>query len=403
MLTPIDIQNKTLKTGMGYNKKDVDDFLIQIIRSYEELYKQNVEFKEKIGTLSEGIQYYKSIETTLQKALVLAEKTSKETKEAAMMKAEALEKDARVKADQLLADAKNELDSVRNQTITLVQNYESFRLQFKKLAATQLELVEGDGFKIYAPELEKFMNGTSDDLQSETLIASINQAQEAQDRATAELEAVNQNIAESIAQLNASIAESEGAFAQTEDIPQTPVPDVTSTETMSMASELNPAGIMSAAPEPNPGETMTMASEPMSAGTMPVTPEPVPQMNYQASMMETSTMTEPAGEQLMSQPMQAEPLVSEQSVSIGSMLQQQSAQTPYQTTNINPYDNTAAQAPAMDYSTQTTASQAPAGDGYLDELRFDGMTYTTPAQPVKTEPAGQSGDDIQFEFISTEE
>lgn len=402
MLTPIDIQNKTLKTGMGYNKKDVDDFLIQIIRSYEELYKQNVEFKEKIGTLSEGIQYYKSIETTLQKALVLAEKTSKETKEAAMMKAEALEKDARVKADQLLADAKNELDSVRNQTITLVQNYESFRLQFKKLAATQLELVEGDGFKIYAPELEKFMNGTSDDLQSETLIASINQAQEAQDRATAELEAVNQNIAESIAQLNASIAESEGAFAQTEDIPQ-PVPDVTSTETMSMASELNPAGIMSATPEPNPGGTMTMASEPMSAGTMPVTPEPVPQMNYQASMMETSPMTEPAGEQLMSQPMQSEPLVSEQSVSIGSMLQQQSVQTPYQTTNINPYDNTAAQAPAMDYSTQTTESQTPAGDGYLDELRFDGMTYTTPAQPVKTEPAGQSGDDIQFEFISTEE
>ena len=247
------------------------------------------------------------------------------------------------------------------------------------------------------------MNGTSDDLQSEALTASINQAQEAQDRATAELEAVNQNIAESIAQLNASIAESEAAFAQTEDIPQTPVPDVTSAETMSMASELNPSGIMSATPEPIPGGTMTMASEPMSAGTMPVTPEPIPQTNYQTSMMETSTMTEPAGEQLISQPLQEEPLVSEQTVSIGSMLQQQSAQTPYQTTTINPYDNTAAQAPAMDYNTQTTAAQAPAGDGYLDELRFDGMTYTAPAQPAKTEPAGQNGDDIQFEFISTEE
>ncbi len=397
MLTPIDIQNKTLKTGMGYNKKDVDDFLIQIIRSYEELYKQNVEFKEKIGTLSEGIQYYKSIETTLQKALVLAEKTSKETKEAAMMKAEALEQDARVKADQLLADAKNELDSVRNQTITLVQNYESFRLQFKKLAATQLELVEGDGFKIYAPELEKFMNGTSDDLQSEALLASINQAQEAQDSATAELEAVNQNIAESIAQLNASIAESEGALAQMGDMPQTSTMNVASAGAMSMASELNPAGAMPVSPELNSTGTM-------SAGTIPATPEPIPQTTYNPSMMGASTMTEPVAEPVMSQPLQAEPLVSEQSVSIGSMLQQQAAQTSYQTANINPYDNTAAQAPVMDYSAQAAASPTPAAkDGYLDELRFEGMTYTEPAQPVNTEPAGKSGDDIQFEFISTEE
>lgn len=378
MLTPIDIQNKTLKTGMGYNKKDVDDFLIQIIRSYEELYKQNVEFKEKIGTLSEGIQYYKSIETTLQKALVLAEKTSKETKEAAIMKAEALEQEARVKADQLLADAKNELDSVRNQTITLVQNYESFRLQFKKLAATQLELVEGDGFKIYAPELDKFMNGTSDDLQSETLLASINEAQAAQDSAVAELEAVNQNIAESISQLNASIAESETAFAQTEPVSQTGMP------------ETAPIGAAAMTPEYNPSEMTQNA--------------------YNASMMDTSMMSQPAAgqvmpEPMMTEPLQTEPAIPEQSVSIGSMMQQQSVQTPYPAANMNPYDNTAAQTPAMDYSTQTTASAASSGDGYLDELRFDGMTYTEPAAPVKTEPAvpGQNGEEIQFEFISTEE
>lgn len=362
MLTPIDIQNKTLKTGMGYNKKDVDDFLIQIIRSYEELYKQNVEFKEKIGTLSEGIQYYKSIETTLQKALVLAEKTSKETKEAAMMKAEALEQDARVKADQLLADAKNELDSVRNQTITLVQNYESFRLQFKKLAATQLELVEGDGFKIYAPELEKFMNGTSDDLQSETLLTSINEAQAAQDSAVAELEAVNQNIAQSISQLNASIAESETAFAQTEPVPQAAIP------------------------------------------------EPMTQNAYDASMMGNPMMSEPVAgpvmpEPMMTEPIPSEPIMPEQSVSIGSMMQQQAVQNSYTTANMNPYDNTATQAPAMDYNTQATTSAGTTGDGYLDELRFDGMTYTEPTAPVKTEPAAQSpgSDEIQFEFISTEE
>lgn len=164
MLTPIDIQNKVLKTGMGYNKKDVDDFIIDIMRNYEALYKENVELKDKISTLSEGIQYYKTIETTLQKALVLAEKTSKETRDAAILKAEALERDARVKANIIIADAKNDLETIRNQTINLIQNYESFRLQFKKLTATQMELIESESFQIYAPDLEALLSGTAEPL-----------------------------------------------------------------------------------------------------------------------------------------------------------------------------------------------------------------------------------------------
>ena len=84
MLTPIDIQNREIKSKMGgYDKKDVDDFLEEIRGSYEELYKENQSLKEKISSLSEGIQYYKKMESTLQKALVLAEKTSTETQEAA--------------------------------------------------------------------------------------------------------------------------------------------------------------------------------------------------------------------------------------------------------------------------------------------------------------------------------
>jgi len=79
MLTPIDIQNREIKSKMGgYDKKDVDDFLEEIRGSYEELYKENQSLKEKISSLSEGIQYYKKMESTLQKALVLAEKTSTE-------------------------------------------------------------------------------------------------------------------------------------------------------------------------------------------------------------------------------------------------------------------------------------------------------------------------------------
>ena len=79
MLTPIDIQNHVLKSTMGgYNKKETDDFIESIQASYEQLYKENSDLKKKITTLSEGIQYYKQMEGTLQKTLVLAEQTASE-------------------------------------------------------------------------------------------------------------------------------------------------------------------------------------------------------------------------------------------------------------------------------------------------------------------------------------
>ncbi|MDO4167520.1 MAG: DivIVA domain-containing protein [Eubacteriales bacterium] len=181
MLTPIDIRNRQLKPKMGgYDKKDTDDFLEEIIASYEEMYNENRTLQEKITSLSEGIQYYKKMEGTLQKALVLAEKTSSETQEAAksqadsMMseasaKAEALSRETKAEIDALRAEAQaqaevtkakanRELEETRNHVRKLVQSYENYRLQFKKLAEAQIEMLDSESFSIFVPELDELMN-----------------------------------------------------------------------------------------------------------------------------------------------------------------------------------------------------------------------------------------------------
>lgn len=181
MLTPIDIRNRQLKPKMGgYDKKDTDDFIEEIIASYEEMYNENRTLKEKITSLSEGIQYYKKMEGTLQKALVLAEKTSSETQEAAksqadsMMteasaKAEALSRETKAEIDALRAEAQaqaevtrakanRELEETRNHVRKLVQSYENYRLQFKKLAEAQIEMLDSESFSIFVPELDELMN-----------------------------------------------------------------------------------------------------------------------------------------------------------------------------------------------------------------------------------------------------
>ena len=121
------------------------------------MYKENVELSDKINVLSEGIQYYKTIEKTLQKALVLAQRTSDETKEAAEREARAIEQEARAKAELILADAQRDLDLLHAKTVNLVQQYELYKAQFKQLAAAQLEVLSSESFQIHVANLEAFL------------------------------------------------------------------------------------------------------------------------------------------------------------------------------------------------------------------------------------------------------
>lgn len=157
MITPIEIQSKTFKSGgLGYDKKDVDGFIREVLKSYEIIYRENMELNDKISTLSNGIQYYKTIEKTLQKALVLAEKTADETKAAAMDKAKVIEREAQTRAQLIVADAKNELERVHSQTIEIIQQYEKYKAQFKHLAAAQIELIESEAFELHVSKIDTF-------------------------------------------------------------------------------------------------------------------------------------------------------------------------------------------------------------------------------------------------------
>ncbi|MBE5960286.1 MAG: DivIVA domain-containing protein [Lachnospiraceae bacterium] len=159
MITPIEIQSKTFKSGgLGYDKKDVDSFMRDVLKNYESLYRENMELNDKISVLTEGINYYKTIEKTLQKALVLAEKTAEETKQSALQVAKNIENEAITKSQLIVADAKNELEHIHNQTVQMIQQYEKYKAQFKNLAKVQMEMLESQAFEINVARLNTFVN-----------------------------------------------------------------------------------------------------------------------------------------------------------------------------------------------------------------------------------------------------
>ena len=49
MITPMDIENKEFKkTFRGYNEEEVDEFLDAVKEDYENLYRENLDLKEKL-------------------------------------------------------------------------------------------------------------------------------------------------------------------------------------------------------------------------------------------------------------------------------------------------------------------------------------------------------------------
>ena len=142
MLTPIEIQDKSFKSGIGYDKKDVDAFLRDILRNYELLYTKNAELEDKVAVLSEGISHYKSNEKSIQKALVLAQSVSDEIIATANKKAQAIEEKAYAKSDEILLNSKTELNRLNTKIADLTLKFESYKNSCKHFALAQIEMLD---------------------------------------------------------------------------------------------------------------------------------------------------------------------------------------------------------------------------------------------------------------------
>ncbi len=157
MLTPVEIQNTEFRSApSGYSKSQVDKFKTQVLKDYETLYRQNMELNDKIATLSDRVQYYASMEKSLHKALVLAEKSAEETKRVADKNAASIEKEARAQAQIILHDAGNDLFRLHEQTLRLMQQYETYKAQFLALINSQKELLGTQPFQINVKEFEAY-------------------------------------------------------------------------------------------------------------------------------------------------------------------------------------------------------------------------------------------------------
>ncbi|HHX60733.1 MAG TPA: DivIVA domain-containing protein [Epulopiscium sp.] len=143
-MTPVDIEMKEFKKARfgGYNADDVNEFLDEVIRAFEEEQRENIALKQKITSLNENLDYYKTMETTLQNTMILAEKTSQETRMLAEEKAEQLILEGTFKSDQIVEKARQDVYTIKQSIDDLQHQYNSAKIQIKQMLQTQLEILD---------------------------------------------------------------------------------------------------------------------------------------------------------------------------------------------------------------------------------------------------------------------
>lgn len=146
MLTPVDIHQKKFHMGIGYDKKDVNSFFDEVAESYEQLYRSNAELKEKVITLTDALQNYKSKEASLKKSLMLAEKDSEDTKSKANKEAKSIELEAKNKAKAIVGDAEERLSSIKDEMANLETQYAAYKSNFLSLMKQQHEFLKSLDF-----------------------------------------------------------------------------------------------------------------------------------------------------------------------------------------------------------------------------------------------------------------
>ncbi len=141
--------NRTLR---GYDPDEVNAFLDKVIKQVEIIIENDkkkdqklVELAkelEKTASLREKLEQYERMEATLNKAILMAQKTSDQMRFNAEREGEMIISDAKKNANRILNDALLEAEKTEREASALRRNIHLFKRRVREIIEAQLEVVD---------------------------------------------------------------------------------------------------------------------------------------------------------------------------------------------------------------------------------------------------------------------
>ena len=135
----------------GYDPEEVNAFLDQVITQVEKMIAQGKEKDKKIEELQhleeenvrlkEKLEHYERMEGTLNKAIMMAQRTSEQIKVSAIKESETLIEDAKSNASRIVNEALLRAEKTEMEANMLRKNINVFKRRLRDIIQTQMDAI----------------------------------------------------------------------------------------------------------------------------------------------------------------------------------------------------------------------------------------------------------------------
>ena len=143
----------------GYDEDDVNEFLEQVLKDYENVLEEKKTLENSLKQSTEQVSHFNTIETTLQKSILTAQEAAEDVRRNSMKEAKLIIKEAEKNADRIVNEALSRAQKIAVEIEDLKKQSKVFRNRFKMLIEAQLDLVQSndwDELLEYEVDAEKF-------------------------------------------------------------------------------------------------------------------------------------------------------------------------------------------------------------------------------------------------------
>lgn len=126
----------------GYNKNEVNSFVSNVTTEYESML-NNLKTKDnEINSLKKELEHYRNIESTLNRAILIAEESSQNIKKTAFDESRTIIEDAKRNASRIINNALIKAEKVESEAETLKRQVERYKKKYRNILEEQLDEIE---------------------------------------------------------------------------------------------------------------------------------------------------------------------------------------------------------------------------------------------------------------------
>ncbi len=126
----------------GYNKNEVNSFVKNVTTEYESMLNNLKTRDQEIDTLKKELEHYKNIESTLNRAILIAEESSQNIKKTAFDESKVIIEDAKRNASRIINNALIKAEKVEMEANNLKRQVAQYKRRYKNILEEQLDQIE---------------------------------------------------------------------------------------------------------------------------------------------------------------------------------------------------------------------------------------------------------------------